>query len=427
MSGQSRADPAPLVEHFFRHEAGRLVAVLTRVFGWRHADLVEDTVQAALLQALQAWRVHGAPADPAAWLHRVAKNKALDALRRRETARRAAPDWARRRAGAESGSLDDAFVETRLADSQLRVMFACCHPQLKRPDQIALTLKTLCGFGVDEIARALLIQQEAVKKRLLRARQQLQAAQVELEVPAQADLLPRLAVVHQVLYLMFNEGYSTSHGEQPIREDLCEEAARLCHLLANHPQCGTPGTLALLALMLFHAARLTSRKSAEGRLLLLQDQDREQWDRGLIDVARHYLDRAAAGTTISRYHLEAGICLEHCLAARFAETNWPVILRLYDALVHLYPSPVYLLNRAIVVAQLDGPQAGIAALVDSAAQEPLARWHLWDATLGELHRRAGDLVTARRYLLSALDKTASPADQDLLRRRLAQCDPDTAY
>jgi RNA polymerase sigma-70 factor (ECF subfamily) len=411
---------APLVEHFFRHEAGRLVAVLTRVFGWRNFDLVEDMVQATLLEALQSWRVRGVPDNPSGWVHRVARNKIIDALRRDQNGRRVMQEWAAGRPIHDVG-IDELFLDAGIADSQLRMMFACCHPRLARENQLALTLKALCGFGNSEIARALLVAEETVKKRLQRATRDLIDHEVSLEPPVPGEMPHRLDAVHQVLYLLFNEGYSSSEGEAAIRTDLCEEAARLCHLLCSHPQCGTPPTHALMALMLFHAARLDSRLDDRGCVLLMEDQDRSKWDQGLIRRATEFLDLAADGTVVSPFHLEAGIALHHCSAANYAETDWPAILRLYDALLALHRSPVYLLNRAIVVAEMEGPRAGLRALREAGQDVALGHYHLYEATLGELHRRAGDRDEARRYLEAARQKTNSPHDREIIERRLAKC------
>jgi RNA polymerase sigma-70 factor (ECF subfamily) len=410
---------APLVEHFFRHEAGRLVSVLTRVFGFCHFDLVEDMVQATLLDALDAWRVRGVPDNPSGWVHRTARNKILDALRRDQIGQRALGAWAATRPVHE-GALDELFFDSEIEDSQLRMMFACCHPHLAREDQLALTLKALCGFGNSEIARALLVGEEAVKKRLQRATRSLNDHQCALEPPPAEELVERLDVVHRVLYLLFNEGYRSSESETAIRADLCEEAARLCHLLCSHPRFRTPAADALLALMLFHAARLEARLDQRGSILLLDEQDRGTWDRWLIQRGQEFLARSAEGA-VTAYHLEAAIACHHCTAACCEETNWPAILRLYDALLALQRSPVYLLNRAIVVAQIDGPQAGIRALDEVRWDPALRHYHLFDATLGEFYRRAGDLVRAREHLESARRKTTSPFDHELIDRRLAQC------
>lgn len=411
---------APLVEHFFRHEAGRLVAVLTRLFGWRHFDLVEEMVQATLLTALQSWRLRGIPDNPSGWIHRVARNRILDALRRVEIGERVARTWAASRPDAV-GEIDDLFLDTEIEDSQLRMMFACCHPSLAREDQLALTLKTLCGFGNAEIARGLLIQEEAVKKRLQRARQRLGEQQADLDPPPASELKERLDSVHQVLYLLFNEGYSASKGESPIRADLCEEAARLCYLLCSQRYCARPATFALMALMLFHAARLDARQDAQGSILLMEDQDRGKWDRRLIRRAQQFLDQSAEGTEVSPFHLEAGIALYHCAASDYASTDWPGILVLYDALIQLHPSPIYLLNRAIVLAQIHGPTAGIQALLEDRSLEALRHYYLLDATLGELYRRAGDLPRARQHLQRARTQALTVSERALLDRRLAQC------
>jgi RNA polymerase sigma factor (sigma-70 family) len=410
---------APLVEHFFRREAGRLVSVLTRFFGWRNFELVEETVQATLLEALQSWRVRGVPENPSGWIHRVAKNKVLDALRREKIGRRAKREWVSTRLTQDT-AIDELFLETEIEDSQLRMIFACCHPRLARENQIALTLKALCGFGHSEIARALLVAEETIKKRLQRATRDLVDHEVSLDPPAASELVERLDAVHQVLYLIFNEGYSTSKGETAIRTDLCEEAARLCHLLCSHRHCSTPTTFALMALMLFHAARLDARLDHQGYVLLMEDQDRGKWDRRLIRRAKQFLDRSAEGTTISPFHLEAGIALYHCSARSYGETDWPAILRLYDALLQIHRSPVYLLNRAIVVAQIEGPRAGIRALDEVGQNDSLRHYHLFDATLGELYRRAGDMDQARRHFTLARQKTSSPSDHEIIDRRLSK-------
>jgi RNA polymerase sigma-70 factor (ECF subfamily) len=427
MSAMQPAPVAPLVEQFFRHEAGRLVSVLTRIFGWRNFDLVEDMVQATLADALQSWEVRGVPDNPSGWVHRIAKNKIIDALRRNKVGQRVLAEWAEQRSQtlanhlANDNGLDELFLDSEIEDSQLRMMFACCHPHLARENQLALTLKALGGFGNSEIARALLVGEETVKKRLQRATRNLIEHQVALDPPAAAELIQRLDGVHQVLYLLFNEGYSSSEGDTAIRADLCDEAARLCNLLCSHPRFGTPPTYALMALMLFHAARLDSRLDQRGSILLMEEQDRSQWDHRLIDRAQEFLAQAAQGTVVSTFHLQAAIACHHCTAKSYADTDWPAILRLYDALLTLHRSPVYLLNRAIVVAQIAGPQAGIRALDEAGADPALRHYHLFEATLGELYRRASDMARARSHLETARQMTNSPFDRELIDRRLALC------
>ena len=419
MSAANSESVAPLVEHFFRNEAGRLVAVLTRVFGLRNLDLVEDMVQATLVDALTAWR-NRVPDNPSGWVHRVAKNKILDALRHHQIGQRVIEGLAAL-SSQQVEQLDRLFLDKEIEDSQLEMMFACCHPRLTRENQLALTLKALCGFGNSEIGRALLVPEDTVKKRLQRATQSLLQHQTRLEAPPPNELLSRLDSVHQVLYLLFNEGYSTSEGDLAIRTDLCEEAARFCHLLCSHRRFATPSTHALMALMLFHAARLDARLDPEGSPLLMDEQDRSRWDQRLITRAQEFLDAAAQGTVVSPFHLEAGIALLHCSAESYGRTDWRAILRLYDALLAVHRSPVYELNRAIVVAQIDGPLAGIQTLNEAGLDGALRHYHLFDATLGEFYRRAGDYVRARQHFETARTKTNSPFDHELIDRRLAKC------
>jgi RNA polymerase sigma-70 factor (ECF subfamily) len=418
--GPNQPQPvAPLVEHFFRREAGRLVGVLTRIFGWRNFDLVEEMVQDALADALQAWRVR-VPDNPSAWVHQVAKNKIRDALRRNKITQRVLGGWAAGRPTEEAG-LDVLFLDAEIEDSQLRMMFACCHPWLARENQLALTLKALCGFGNSEIARALLVTEETVKKRIQRATRDLIDHDIALDPPPAGELARRLDSVHQVLYLLFNEGYSSSEGETAIRGDLCEDAAWLCHLLCLQPRFRTPATHALMALMLFHAARLDARLDQRGSILLMEEQDRDKWDSRLIQRGQEFLNQSAEGAAVSPFHLEAAIACHHCTAKSYAETDWPAILRLYDALLTMHRSPVYLLNRAIVVAQIEGPRAGIRALDEAGRDAALRHYHLFDATLGEFYRRAGDPARARKHLEEARQKTHSPFDREIIDRRLSQC------
>jgi RNA polymerase sigma factor (sigma-70 family) len=420
MSTASKEPVAPLVEHFFRHESGRLVSVLTRVFGWRNFDLVEETVQTTLLQALQSWQIRGVPDNPSAWIHRVAKNKILDALRRDELWQRFTREWAQSRARGADG-IDELFLDNEIEDSQLRMIFACCHPHLARENQIALTLNTLCGFDNAEIARALLANEDTIKKRLQRAKRELAERQVSLEPPPPAELGGRMEVVRQVLYLIFNEGYSSSKGDVAIRSDLCEEAVRLCHLLSQHRDGALPATFALMALMLFHAARFDARLDSHGGILLMEEQDRGKWNTEMIRRGSEFLDRSAEGTAVSPYHLEAGIAWIHCSAPSYEQTNWRAILAMYDGLMSMHTSPIYELNRAIVVAEIEGPLAGIRALQSAKNLDQMRHYHLLDATLGELFRRAGEFDLARHHLESAKRKTQSPSDHELIDRRIAKC------
>jgi RNA polymerase sigma-70 factor (ECF subfamily) len=409
-----------LVDNFFRHEYGRLVAVLTRVLGTSHLDLVEDVVQSALLQALQAWKLRGVPDDPGGWLFRVAKNLALDALRRRRTWERIQTEIGTEAAVSESIIADVSFA-TEIGDELLRMLFVCCDPDLPVESSVALALRTMCGFSPGEIARALLTTEGNVQKRITRAKDGLRTRQTILEPLSQAMIVARLPAVHLVLYLMFNEGYNATSTETPIRGDVCGEAMRLTMLLVEHPLCALPETHALMALMCLHAARFSARSDDRGELLLLAEQDRTRWDGDMIQAGLAWLDRSALGEFPSRYHLEAGISAEHCLAVDFASTNWQRIVALYDLLLALAPSPLQQLNRAIAIAEWKGPAAGLAEL-DCLPSDPIAdRYHLWPAVRGELLRRLGRWSQAEAHFARALRLAQSAADRQLLARRWQEC------
>lgn len=404
-----------LVEHFFRHESANLIVVLTRAFGIARIDLVEDMVQASMLEALNAWKLSGVPDNPAAWMHRVAKNRILDALRREQIDGKAIEHFRQTRHTAEA-AVDHWLEEDRLPDSLLRMMFVCCHPSLQRKTQLALTLKTLCGFGVSEIARGLMLPIETVKKRIQRARLTLAEQRITLELPTGKDLASRRDVVHDCLYLMFNEGYSTSRGNAPIRDDICEEAARLCHILC-HSQYGSPTTRALLALQLFHSARLESRVGKDGEVILLEDQDRKQWDQRLISAAHGYLaqSRTQQPTT---FHIEAAIAMQHCVAPSFDQTDWRAIVNFYDRLIQIRTSPVYLLNRAIALGQAGDRAQAMNELSKLRDGRRLDNYVLLDCAVARIHELNLDRDEAINAYLSALKKTTAVHEQSLIQRKL---------
>ena len=409
-----------LVDNFFRHEYGRLVAVLTRVLGTAHLDLVEDAVQSALLQALQSWSLRGVPQEPGGWLFRVSKNLALDALRRRRTWDRLQPEIAAAAPVSES-VMEEVHFATEIGDELLRMLFVCCHPDLPVESRIALALRTLCGFSPGEIARGLLTTEGNVQKRIVRAKDILRTQHTTLEPLSTEMIVARLAAVHLVLYLMFNEGYNSASAESPIRRDVCGEAMRLTMLLAEHPLCATPETHALMALMCLHAARFSARLDDRGELLLLAEQDRRRWDGELIRSGLEWLDRSAEGDHLSRYHVEAGISAEHCLAADFASTNWQHIVSLYDLLLAHAPSPLHHLNRAVAIAEWKGPSAGLAELDRLPAAPITEQYYLWPAVRGELLRRLSRWSEAEQHFAHALRLNKSAAERQLLARRWQEC------
>lgn len=416
--GPDPTSPSGLVEHFFRREYGRLVAVLTLKAGVRHLELVEDAVQNALLTGLTAWTGHGLPADPGAWLYRVAYNNLMDDLRRK-TSRLRILERVVDTIDRAKEHLPPSHFASEVADDTLRMLFICCDDTIPRESQLVFALKTLCGFSVSEIALRLFTSEANVYKRLTRARDRLCDIAPEIETPPLGALEARLHSVHAVLYLLFNEGYLAANAEEAIRRELCEEAVRLTTLLAGHTVGAVPETFALLALMHLHAARLGGRRDAMGGLLLLEEQDRSQWDREQMRLGAEWLARSAAGDVFSRFHAEAGIAAEHCFAPSFEQTRWKDIAELYEMLERIDPSPLHTMNRAVAVAEWQGPDAALAMLHALSLPAWLAGSYLWDAVLGDLYRRAGNLEIARRHRDRALASAPTEAVRDLLKRRLA--------
>lgn len=403
-----------LVAHLFREEAGRIVSRLTRVLGGRHLDLAEDAVQEALMRALQGWPLHGVPDQPAAWLFTVARRLAIDALRR--------DTWFRERETAITAALEalhrDAVDEGRLpfGDADLCLMFLTCHPALSQEVRVALTLKTVCGFGVDEIARAFLQPKATVAQRLVRAKRTLRDRDVAVDLPGPAALAERRAAVLEALYLMFNEGYATHDGASLTRPDVCLEATRLTRHLATTPPLAAPPVFALLALMLVHAARLAARTTVEGDLVLLDAQDRTRWDGALLSEGLAWFSRSITGPEETAYHLQAAIVITHA-AAEGRQTDWPRILGLYDRLLALTPSPVVALNRAVAVWRVAGASAALDALARDGITALLPAYHLAHAVEGSLLAALGRRDEARAAFDRALACSCSAPERRLLLER----------
>ncbi len=410
-----------LVEHLFRQEAGKMVAVLTRIFGLEHFQLAEDVVQEALARALQTWPFYGIPQNPSAWLMRTARNLALDVVRRQKSFRDKEPEIIRLVESDASPAQAPVISDQEIADDRLRLMFVCCHPAIPAEAQVALALKTLCGFGINEIARAFLTTEAAIAKRLTRARQRIREAGIPYEIPAGPELPPRLDGVLQSLYLLFNEGYKASAGDRLVRDDICEEACRLAGLLVEHPAGNQPRSHALLALMLLNAARSRARVDDQGNLLRLAEQDRAKWDQALVARGLYHLGLSAAGGQVSEYHLQAGIAACHCLAPDYASTDWKDILALYDRLVEMDGSPVVALNRAVALAEVRGPQAGLDALQAIPGRQALDSYYLLPAVFGELELRLGRRAEASAQFRRALELVDTPSERDFLQKQLFRC------
>jgi len=415
-------DRLQLADHLFRHEAGRMVSSLVRVLGLRQLALAEDAVQDALLRALETWRFGALPQNPAAWLMRCARNRALDLVRRQGVSARVERELSEAAGSAEPASADLAERSRAVPDDELRLMFSCCAPELPPASQVAVILKYLCGFSVHEIAQAFLSTAVAVEKQLYRARAVLEQGGGSLyDVADPSQVRERLPSVHEAVYLLFSEGFHGGHPRHAVREDLCGEALRLAALLAQLPATAGPETQALLALLCFHAARLDARVAEDGSLLLLAEQDRSRWDRELLAAGLRRLDASAEGERVSAWHLEAAIAAEHAAAPAFEQTDWRRIHRLYDLLLAVRPSPVVALNRAIAVGMADGPEAGLRALAEIDGRDRLGRHPFLDAAVAEFEVRAGRPARAAESLRAALRVARNPAEVELLRRKLVAC------
>jgi len=404
-----------LVEHFFRHEYGRLVATLTRRVGVQNIEAVEDAVQSALMTALGAWTASGLPENPSAWVFRVAYNSIVDELRTQAGRRRILEESTATQA-TEPSRTPEVFLEREIGDDLLRMLFVCCDESIPENSQLVIALKTLCGFSTREIALRLFTSEANIYKRLGRARDQLRTNPPgEL---SEEQYRYRLPAVHKIVYLLFTEGYLSSHAELAIRQELCGEALRIGTILTEHAAGQTPETYALVALMHLHSARMRARQDGTGGLLLLEEQDRTLWDQGEIAEGLSWLAKSASGDGFSRYHAEAGIAAEHCLATSFAETRWERVVECYALLERIAPSALHRLNRAVAVAEWQGPQAALVVLEGAEPPTWLAGSYLWAAVLADLHRRCCNDELAERYRKQALESAPSVAIADVLRRRL---------
>ena len=374
-------------------------------------------MQHALLKALESWTSSGLPDNPSAWVYRVAKNELLGKLRQAQTQHR----------NLETYPLDSLLtaeqsialsMASEIQDELLLMLFVVCKETIPLESQLVFALKTLCGFSVQEIAHRLFISDANVYKRLARARARLRATPNELGELKDEQYAKRLDSVYKILYVLFTEGYLSSYASMPIRQELCEEAIRLTTLLANHPVGDLPQTHALLALMHLHTARIQSRQDAAGGLVLLEEQDRSKWDRGRIELGLAWLARSATGDKVSRYHAEAGIAAEHCLAESFAHTNWQRVCENYELLDRLAPSALHKLNRAVCLAEYKGAQAGLDVLDGLEPPTWLLGSYQWYAVLGDLHRRCGNTTSADQYLKQACELAPTVALKELVKRRV---------
>ncbi len=402
-----------------------MVAVLSRMFGLKQIDIVLDVVQDTFETALSKWRFSGIPDNPSAWLMQVAKNKALNTFKRENKTQAFSHSVYLSQFDKNFENQFDILLSTKeIKDSQLRLLFTCCHPDFSRKNQIVITLNILCGFGIPEIANALLMNEEAVKKALTRGKASLRKLDniLQTHIITQSD--ERIRTVQTILYLMFNEGYKTTRSKEAINNDLCYEAIRLVKLLENDNSAVNSETNALTALMFFNISRFPARLGTNDEWLTLEEQDRSQWNKIFIEEGFHYLSKATQSETVTRFHIESIIASLHCSAPTFAATDWKKIAYLYHQLEQIEPSPIVTLNRIIAESYLSNANS-IQALEKLEINADLKNNFLVPAAKGDIYKRKGEFKNAQVFYEKALNLSTSPVDRKFLKKKILQCQINT--
>lgn len=422
MAQTAPQDVSAALEAVYRADWGRIVATLIGLFG--DFDAAEEAAQEAFAAAADQWPSSGVPEFPRAWLIQTARYKAIDRVRRKELFREKLEAYLV--PAASEASEAPNYEAEEIADDRLRLIFTCCHPALAPEAQVALTLRTLCGLETDEIARAFLVPSATMAQRLVRAKRKIRDAGIPYIVPEVDELPARLDAVLTVIYLVFNEGYAATRGERLIRTDLSAEAIRLGRLVRDlmSPQPPAEAT-GLLALMLLHDSRRDARLDEAGELVLLEDQDRSRWNREQIAEALPLVEEALRGGS-GPFAVQAAIAALHCQAVRHEDTDWPQIVRLYEVLERLQPSPIVSLNRAVAVAMVEGPQSGLAIVDKLAASGELENYHIFHSARAELLRRSGLREDAARSYSRALELVTNDSERRYLQRRLQEVRPSEA-
>jgi RNA polymerase sigma factor (sigma-70 family) len=413
-----------LIDHLFRHESGRIVAVLTRIFGSENLDLAEDVVQDSLIEAIKQWAYKGVPDNPSSWLFKVAKNKALNIINREKYKRQYSTEVVHllQSEWTAGPAADHLFSENEILDDQLRMMFTCCHPSISPDSQVALILKTLCGFSIPEIARAFFTNDENINKRLVRARQKIRESIIPFEIPAGNGLKSRLQTVLETIYLLFNEGYSASKGSDLIRYEVCEEAIRLAGIITHHPSVQPKSNIyALLALMQLNASRFKARQDAKGNILTLEQQNRSLWDISLMEKGFLNLEKSMPADEISIYHILATISSYHCSSPDYKSTDWKSILSLYDRLMQIDNSPVVLLNRAVALSKVAGAETAIAELEQLKNIPSLKSYYLFYAVQAEFYMEIEQFSAAGTLLQKAIEFAPLESEKAFLQKKLGSC------
>ena len=399
-----------LIPHLFRAEYAKICAVLTRFFGIEHLEVAEDIASETFLLAMETWSYKGIPQNPVAWLYVVAKNKAKNCMQRNKRFAKKVAKAIQNDATVHTSIID--LSEQNIADSQLQMLFTLCHPVIPVEAQIGLSLRILCGFGIDEIATAFLTNKETINKRLFRAKEKLREEKIAIQLPAVHEMKKRVDVVLTTLYLLFNEGYYSESNDAILREELCTKAMRLMYLLMNNEQTNVPEVNALYALMCFHASRFPARKNGSGAMVLYEQQDETLWNYELIATGAYYLNRSSQGNYISKYHLEAGIAYWHTVKADTRD-KWENILQLYNQLLQIAYSPIAALNRTFALAKVKGKAVAIA----EAEKLKLTNNHYYFTLLGELYTDI-DNNNAKHCFEKAILLAKTGADKSVLTQKM---------
>ncbi|MFD1162729.1 RNA polymerase sigma factor [Hwangdonia seohaensis] len=403
-----------LIDHLFRHHSGKMVSVLTRIFGIKHLEIIEDAVQDTFIKASISWR-NKQPEYPEAWLTQAAKNRVLDIFRKLKTERKHLPNI---NLGTDAIAINELFLDSEIEDAQLRMIFTACHPKLDARDRISFALKTVSGFSIKEISSALLTKEDTIKKRLLRARKAIEQSQLKFQIPQGKALPQRLESVMEVLYLIFNEGFHSNNRNILIRKELCGEAMRLTQMLLKNELTRTPEVYALCALMCFHSARLETKTNAGNELLDLKNQDRAEWYIPLIKMGNSMMNKAVVDQTgFSCYHYEAAIAAEHLRAKTFETTDWGKIHYWYQCLNALQPMPIHVLNMAVVCIQNQDLEIAKAYLDDIKPEDFEQRAYLFYGAKAEYFLAVNKCNDAIKYLDLALNTVNNQLEKDYLQKK----------
>lgn len=418
----SYSSTTTIVDYLFRQKSGKMVSVLVKMFGPKHLELAEDVVQNTLIKALELWKFNGPPENPKAWLYRVAKNNALDIIRRENRSQLLdLSDPEQQLLNSEytlASTVDQIWQEDRIKDEFLSMMFACCHPEISTENQITFILKTLCGFSTKEVAKAFLTTEDVISKRLYRTKEYFRTYNTKLELPAKEQIKKRISTVCTAIYLLFNEGYHSTNSDDLIRQDLIAQALYLCKVLLDYKYTNLPEVNALMSLMCFHAARSESRVSEEGEIILLADQDRTGWNEELISAGRNYLFHSGSGDHISHYHFEALIAYEHCTAKKYEDTNWLAIWNYYVQLLAYKFDPIVYFNQCMVVLELKGAKAALQALNKLEGNKFMQAYSLYYSAQGEIYIKLDKMKKAKEMLQRAKGMTKSKQEKTFLEKKL---------